>query len=113
MAETLAHFRYFRLPEHAAMPRVFAAIEIELAHVLDLRQGAIRQRLRVSRSRMMADDWRQSSGRASLTQALGWAAFATGIEGILVPSAARPRGSNLIVFPANLRGSSVLRALPG
>jgi hypothetical protein len=39
------------------------------------------------------------------TQAIGAAAFADGLEGLLVPSATR-LGDNLILFPDNLRAGS-------
>ncbi len=113
MEETLAHFRYYRIPEHAAMPRLFVAIEIRLSSVLDLRSGSLRQRLRVSRDRMVALDWRSVDGRdrVAVTQVLGWAAYSLGLEGLLVPSAVRRQGTNLVAFPENLQPTSVLRVL--
>ncbi|MCP3998022.1 MAG: RES domain-containing protein [bacterium] len=113
MEETLAHFRYYGIPEHAAMPRLFVAIEVRLSLVLDLRDGRLRQRLRVSSERMMASDWRTAhcSEGGSVTQSLGWAAYSVGLEGLLVPSAVRRAGTNLIAFPGNLRSSSKLGVL--
>src|SRR5579871_6883865 len=41
VAEALAHYRRFRIPEHMAMPRLFAALEVQLTRALDLRRGAV------------------------------------------------------------------------
>lgn len=112
MAETLAHVRYYGIAEHHAMPRVFIAIDAALAAVLDLRAGDLRQRLQVSQDRMLAEDWRKPRpGEEPLTQSLGRAAAAAGLEGLLVPSAPRPESANLVIYPANLRPGSTLRAL--
>ena len=113
MEETLAYFRYYRIPEQAAMPRLFVALDVRLSMVLDLRDGALRQCLRVSRKRMIASDWRSAhdQGQVSITQVLGWAACSAGLEGLLVPSAARREGSNLVIFPANLRPPGSVRVL--
>ncbi|MGC1275857.1 MAG: RES family NAD+ phosphorylase [Planctomycetaceae bacterium] len=109
MAETLAHHRYFQLPIEAVMPRTFVAIEARLRRVLDLTDGAVRQRLRVSERRLTSTDWRRDNdaGREALTQAIGFAAFTTGFEAILAPSAQDETGTgNLIIFPGNLLKSS-------
>jgi RES domain-containing protein len=104
MAEALAHFRRFGFSLSSAMPRVFAALKVKLSRVLDLRLGAARSTLKVSEARLSGEAWwkMQQRGQEALTQALGRLAREAGLEGLLVPSAARPGGSNLIVFPANL-----------
>lgn len=38
----------------------------------------------------------------SASQALGWAAYAAGFQGLRVPSKADPKGANVLVFPQNL-----------
>ena len=75
-----------------------------------LTDGSIRQRLQVSRERMVAEDWRRANekGREALCQAIGRAAFDAGFEGILVPSAQDENGRNLIVFPDQLKPDSGL-----
>jgi RES domain-containing protein len=104
LAEALAHFRHYRLPVAKAMPRVIVALEAKFQRVLDLTDGAVRRVLGVSEERMLGEPWRekQKKGREALTQAIGRLAFAANLQGILVPSAARRAGTNLIVFPANL-----------
>lgn len=113
MTEALAHVRYYNLPIGASMPRVFVEVEANLQWILDLRDGAVRQRLRVSRRSMTNDDWRAAlnTGGESITQTLGRAAFDVGLEGLLTPSAADPKGHNLVVFPGNLWESSALTIL--
>jgi RES domain-containing protein len=102
--EVLAHFRYYKIPVESAMPRVTVSVRVRLGRVLDLANGKTRSALRVSERRMLDEPWReeQKAGREALTQALGRLAYELGWEGLLVPSAARKEGMNLIVFPANL-----------
>jgi RES domain-containing protein len=110
MAEALAQYRYFGLPLHAAMPRMFLAIEARLRTVLDLTAGEVRRRLRVSADAMTNIDWRKqvAAGVEPITRRLGEAASGTGLEGLLVPSAAERNGVNLLVFPGNLTRESSL-----
>ena len=110
LAEALAQFRRYGIPDRDAMPRVLVALDLRLARVLDMTDGAVRRVLRVSRRRMTAEPWRrlQDSGREGVTQAIGRIAFEAGLEGMRTPSAALPGGVNFVVFPAALdAGSSV------
>jgi RES domain-containing protein len=104
VAESLQHFRYYGIPDSKAMPRVLVALEAKLERVLDIRDGHVRRTLGVSESRMLGEPWRelQKKGQEALTQAIGRLAFALDVQALLVPSAARKGGSNLILFPANL-----------
>jgi RES domain-containing protein len=104
VAEALQHFRYYGLPVSKGMPRVIVALEANLERVLDLRDGDVRRALVVSEKRMLSEPWReeQKKGREALTQAMGRLAFDLDIQALVVPSAARKGGSNLIVFPTNL-----------
>ena len=113
MAETLAHCRYYGFPPQSAMPRTFVALHMRLSAVIDLTDGALRQRLRVSERRMMAVDWRQemAAGQEPITQRLGRAGFDAGFEGFFVRSAADRRGYNVLVFPDNLRPSSTVEVV--
>lgn len=113
MAETLAHFRYYGFPVHSAMPRTFAAIEVRLLKVLDLTSGDMRQRVRISESRLLNADWRRAldAGKPALTHLLGRASFDAGFEGLLVRSAVDEEGQNLVVFPDNLLPSSKLEVV--
>jgi RES domain-containing protein len=105
LAEFLAHYRYYRLPPKKGLPQVTVAVEAKLRSVLDLTDGPVRQRLTVSLGRLRGEDWRkaQRRKRQALTQALGLAAWKAGLDALIVPSAPREKGKNLIVFPGNLR----------
>jgi RES domain-containing protein len=108
--EVLAHFRHYGIPIESAMPRVTVSVRVRLARALDFTDGPTRSALRVSAQRMVDEPWRekQESGREALTQALGRLAHELGWEGLLVPSAARRGGVNLILFPDNLGRASTL-----
>lgn len=111
MAETLAHHRYYGIPIEDAMPRTFVAIESALRVVLDFCDGGVRRRLQVSEERILTVDWRQEAraGHEPITQTIGRAVHEGKREGMIVPSAADPKGHNLLVFPANLEASSSFR----
>lgn len=116
MAETFATARYFDMPTHAILPRTFVALQLRLTKVIDLTHGTIRQRLHVSRERMIQTDWRQLLDKdfEPITQAVGRAAVAAGYEAILVPSAAdRPHGVNIVVYPENLAATSCATVIAG
>ena len=109
MAETLAHYRYYEIPIEEAMPRVFVGIQVKVGSILDLRAADTVRRLGVSKQRLLKNDWRRevSLGHVPLTQQVGLAAYNSGLEGLLVPSAAEKSGTNLLLFPDNF--SSDLR----
>jgi hypothetical protein len=67
---------------------------------LDLSRGDVRRVLGISRERLLGP-WRadQHRGREALSQAVGRLAREAGLQGILYPSAARPAGRNLFLFP--------------
>jgi RES domain-containing protein len=92
------------------MPRVTVSVRARLVRVLDLTDGKTRSAIRVSERRMLDEPWRdeQKAGREALTQALGRTGHELGWEALLVPSVARKRGLNLIIFPANLSRRSSL-----
>ena len=113
MAESLAHFQYFGIPIQSAMPRVFLAIEMTLECVVDLNESNVRQRLQVSNHTMITVDWRKEvkAGLLAVTQAMGQTAFEAGIEGLIVPSAARSDGFNVLTFPENQKAGSKMQIL--
>lgn len=108
MAETLAYYRYYGLPLPQAMPRLFVAVSFHLSAVLDLTDGEVRRRLKISEQAMLTCDWRKevAAMRNPITQLIGQAAQAAGFEGLQVRSAADSDGLNLIAFPQNLRPAS-------
>jgi RES domain-containing protein len=108
LAESLAHFRRVGLPDHLALPRVFVALDARLERTIDLSRSDFARRLRVTKKTMVECDWRgeRNLGAEALTQAIGRAAFLTGFDGILVPSAGCPGGVNLVAMPENFGGGS-------
>ena len=88
------------VPPWMALPLVLTALEVDLQPALDLTDGRVRRTLRVSRDRMLSEPWwlLQDQGREALTQALGRPRD-HGFVALLVPSAARLRGTNVVVYP--------------
>jgi len=110
LAESLAANRYFGFPDSNSTPIVLVTAEAHLERVVDLRDGKVRQRLRIAEKKIVDCDWRavNGSGNEAITQAWGWTIADVGADGILVPSAAWKNGTNLIVFPENLEVGSHL-----
>lgn len=112
LEESLSRVRHDHLPDEKALPRTLVCIELKASKVLDLTDGAIRQRLKVSLKRMTdSKQWLYDNyhNQESLTQAIGRAAFLADLEAIIVPSAAdQPAGTNVVIFPDNLLASSQL-----
>jgi RES domain-containing protein len=108
LAEALAHVKYYRLPEAKALPRVLVALRLKARRALDLRDGKVRQALRLSEGAIRKMDWRaeNQAGAEALTQSWGNAFAAAGFEAVIVPSAADSAGSNVLVFPRNLQPGS-------
>ncbi len=111
LAETFALHRYYNWPVHAALPRLMVGIEVQLVCVLNLTDGAVRQKLQISQARMLESDWRGevAAGTSPLTQMIGQAAFDLHFEALQVQSATDQRGPNLVIFPENLGRSSYLK----
>ena len=104
LGEVLEPFRVAGIPVHQAMPRVLVAISVRLRILLELTRGDIRQRIRVSRDRIVGTRWsrEQNACREAITQAIGRAAYDGGLEAVIAPSSCDPGGSNLAIFVDNL-----------
>lgn len=113
MSESMATFRYYGLPPHSALPRLFRVLSLELAAVLDLREIPLANPLPFWVRKGLREDWRalQDRGRESTSQAIGRAAHLAGLEGLIVPSRASSKGYNAALFPDNLQPGSRITAL--
>lgn len=113
MSESLATFRSYGWTLHSALPRLFRAIEVELAMALDLRELPQGHPLKPWMAKALREDWRrvQDRGCESTSQAFGRAAWLAGMEGLLVPAHASPGGGNAVIFPDRLRPGSRILAL--
>lgn len=117
LQEALAQKRYYNLPDYHSLPRILVGLKAELLHLLDLTDGKLRQRLRISESKILNCDWRYENSRAkkeSITQSLGRAIHNQGYEGFFAPSSAdQPDGVCLILFPSKyLRDHTVQLQTP-
>jgi RES domain-containing protein len=103
-AEVFASHRYYKLPIAMALPRVVAAFEFAVDTMFDLTGERILDVFGVALERIEAESWRaaRDSGAESTGQAIGRAAWELGLQGLLVPSAERPGGTNVVLFPQRL-----------
>ena len=111
LAEALAHVRYYNLPESTALPGVLVAVDLKASRVLDLRTGAVQKALKLSERTIRRGDWRRDNqgGAEAITQAWGLTVAQAGFEAVIVPSAAYPNGTNVLVYPDNLLPGSNFR----
>ncbi|HEX4141912.1 MAG TPA: RES family NAD+ phosphorylase [Pirellulales bacterium] len=111
MSESLANYEDHGIPLSQAMPLVFVGVDAHLQAVLDVMSTEFLDRLDLTIAGLSQFDWQaeQDAGREALTQAIGRAAYAAGLEGILVPSARVSAARNIVVFPQRRRKGSSLR----
>jgi RES domain-containing protein len=87
-------------------PRWVCTLDVDL-HVLDLRDAATRRALRVS-ERQLTGTWAPDAPNAATIRVMR-AARDLGVDGVVVPSAARAGGWNLAVLPAGFERVSLVR----
>lgn len=87
------------LSAETSLPRELWAYTVHLSRTLDLREGAVRQSLRVDLEQLLADD-RQAS------QAFGEAAYTHSIQALVSPSRTGV-GDVLVVFPEHVGADRV------
>ena len=103
LQESLAALRRAGMDVAAGMPRVTTWVEASVVR-LDLTDAKVLKVLGIASDELTKEHWRAPGEGAeeSLTEALGRAAYAAGLEALEVPSAAVTGERNLVVFPANL-----------
>jgi RES domain-containing protein len=113
LKESLEHFRYHGLPISSALPKVTVAVRAALDKTLDLTDLDTSDTLPISIAELLAEDWRAMMAKNTepASQAVGWAAFATGIQGLKVPSKPDRNGVNILVFPENLTSECRLEVM--
>jgi RES domain-containing protein len=111
--EALEHFRYHRLPISTALPKVIVAVRVNIERILDLTDPAIGADFPIPISELLAEDWRALIAKdvEPASQAVGWATFAAGFQGVRVPSKPDPTGTNLLIFPELLVKGNQLEVL--
>ena len=95
MWDELAHATQGAMPA-AENPRWVCTLDVDL-RVLDLRDAATRRALRASVAALTAP-WSPDAPNAA-TLRVARAARSLGVDGLIVPSAARADGWNLVILP--------------
>jgi RES domain-containing protein len=114
MIESLAYQRRAGLPVERALPLVFKAISVDVETLLDLTNATVLAELGVTIDQLRTEAWwlARARGEESLTQAIGRAARACGVQALLAASAHTPaHGHNIIVLPDRIRPPSQLKVL--
>ena len=111
--EAYQEFLSYGLPLSGIRPRVLAGANTKLSAVFDLTSLAIRRNIGFTLQELLEEDWKgiQAAGEESWSQAIGRGCRAAGLEALLVPSARRRHGKNLVIFPDQLVLGSVLEPI--
>ena len=99
LQEYLARARRMKWPDHKSLPMVMAGIGVKASRVLDVTNPATAKVLEVFLKAEKAH-WRSiQSRREAISQALGRAARAAGIQGLVALSQQVSDGKNIVLFP--------------
>jgi len=106
LAESEANDRYFGIVCRKA--RLHVCIGMCFTRVLDLTSAPVLRTLGLKVRDLQAEDWRKINGERheNLTQCVGRAAYAAGLEALLTPSAGVKGGVNIAFFPGKRASSS-------
>lgn len=106
-AELDAWYEYYGVPDTAFQPRVLAAVAVSVGLLLDLSVPETLAEIELTPD-LVAVDWRpiSDSGSVAPVQTFGRLVYEAGFEGVRFPSARRPGGFNLALFPDNYRDGS-------
>jgi len=94
-------------------PQLTIQMHWELHKVLDLTNAITLRALKVTKKVIVNSDWfaEQAADREPVTQAIARAAFENLAEGLIVPSARRKGGINLVYYPTHRRDGTVIQTL--
>lgn len=96
------------------MPLVFKAIAVDVSRTLDLTDIDLLHEIGIGQAELRENAWWQSRwrGEEAITQAIGRAAHATGVQALIVASAQTlEHGKNLVVFPDHVKRPMELKVL--
>ena len=101
-------------PLSAIRPRVMAAAKATLRVVFDLTELPNRRKIGFTQAELVEEDWQgiQAGGEESWTQAIARGCRTAGFEALIVPSARRRIGKNIVVFPTVCALGAGWRPLP-
>jgi len=110
--ESMRLFEAAGFARKTVKPRLLVGIRYDLSAVVDLQEFLLSGK-RLNLPQLLSEDWQRINNQhlESVGQAIGRAAFTAGIEGLLVPSSRVPTAVNLVVFPKNLRKTSLQEVL--
>lgn len=111
--EAYQDFIYRGFPLTTITPRVTAGAKVKLSKVLDLTDSKVLKSIGFTKKELIEEDWRaiQKAGDESWTQAIGRGAYLAGFEGLIVPSARKDDGKNIVIFPKRLAKTSKIDIL--
>lgn len=108
--EYFAQNRRNGLPDSEGLPFVKSGAVVRLSRTLDLTSADVRKRLGVMKREIVSGS--HDPGPESLTQAVGRIAHSECYQGLIVPSAAAPRRSNIVIFPDKLEPDQLMPVHP-
>lgn len=95
----------------ARSPRVTLTVDVAIARALDLTTDDALETLGITRDQLLATFLRAQERYATISQEVGAAAHRLGITAILAPSRIVATGTNLVIFPDNLRRNDYLQTV--
>jgi RES domain-containing protein len=93
--------------------RLTVGMHWQLQAVVDLTVAATLKALKVTTREIVSVDWdaEQTAGDEPVTQAIARAAFEHLAEGLIVPSARRQGGVNIVYYPSHRRDGTLIQTL--
>jgi RES domain-containing protein len=110
-----AHYKYrlygWKPPQ--LQPQLTIQMHWELQNVLDPTNAATLKAMKMTNKAIVNCDWsaEQTAGKEPVTQAIARAAFENLAAGLVVPSARRKGGVNLVYYPPHRRDGTVIQTL--